>query len=79
MESVASDAFHEETLEKERYVPKAVREDRWIRRVPDHRDEVSDRSKPEQIETTSVQTQKKPGEKHGDSTSSDHYTQKTNL
>lgn len=77
LDSVATDAFSEETLEKERYVPKAAREDRWIRRFPDSRDEVADRSSKQ--EETSVQTQKKPADKHGDSASSDHYTQKTNL
>ena len=78
MDSVANDAFHESTLEQERYVSKAAREDKWVRRVPDSRDEVSDRSK-QQLETTQVQTSKKPAEKRGDSEASDHYTQKSNL
>jgi len=78
LNTLATDAFHEENLEKERYVSKAAREEKWIRRVPTNLDEVHDRSKQE-LETTQVETSKKPAEKRGDSESSDHYTQKSNL
>jgi len=75
LDNILSDALHEEGIRQDKHLA-SLNPDQGLglgRKVPDARDAHRGKS------TTDVKKSKRPGDKSGDSTSSEHYAEKTNL